>query len=94
MPDLYSNAKKSFFRNLSNVGYINVQDNLLQTFRQILNDSEVNINRLYEFMCSMATTVPIQEEDFVWPHFKFNVNFQIKQHQMKSKNFLIQQKIL
>ena len=94
MPDLYSNAKKSFFRNLSNIVYINVQDNLLQTFRQILNDSEVNINRLYEFMCSMATTVPIQEEDFVWPHFKFNVNFQIKQHQMKSKNFLIQQKIL
>ena len=94
MPDLYSNAKKSFFRNLSNVGYINVQDNLLQTFRQILNDNEININRLYEFMCSTTTTVSIQEEDFVLPHFKFKINFQIEEHQMKSKNILIQQKIL
>ena len=53
-PHLYSKAKKSFVRNLSYVGYINVQDNLLQTFRQILNNNEININRLYEFNLSVV----------------------------------------
>ena len=46
MPDLYRNVKKSFVRNLLYVGYINVRDNLLQTFRQILNDNKTKINRL------------------------------------------------
>ena len=64
-PHLYRKAKKSFVRNLSYVGYINVQDNLLQTFRQILNNNEININRLYEFKCSKKTTVPIQEQDLL-----------------------------
>ena len=72
-PHLYRKAKKSFVRNLSYVGYINVQDNLLQTFRQILNNNEININRLYEFKCSKKTTVPIQEQDFASPDFKFKV---------------------
>ena len=67
--------QKTFVRNLSYVDYINVQDNLLQTFRQILNDNEININRLYEFECSTTTTVAIQEEDFVLPDFKFKVEF-------------------
>ena len=42
-PDLYSNANKSFDRNLSYVCYIIVQDNLFQTFRQILENNEINI---------------------------------------------------
>ena len=62
-PDLYSNANKSFVRIALYVGYINVPDNLFQTFRQILNDNEININRLYECKCSTLTTVEIQEED-------------------------------
>ena len=33
MPDLYTNAIKSFVRNISYVGFIKVKDNLLQTFR-------------------------------------------------------------
>ena len=53
-PHLYRKAKKSFVRNLSYVGYINVKDNLLQTFRQILNNNEININRLYEFNLSVV----------------------------------------
>ena len=57
------------------VGYINVQDNLLQNFRQILNDNEIDINRLHEFKCSTTTTVAIHEEDFVLPDFKFKVEF-------------------
>ena len=48
-PDLYSNANKSFVRNLSYVCYIIVQDNLFQTFRQILENNEIKINRLYDF---------------------------------------------
>ena len=52
------------------VGYINVQD-----FRQILNDNEIDINRLHEFKCSTTTTVAIQEENFVLPDFKFKVEF-------------------
>ena len=75
------------------VGYINVQDNLLQTFRQILNDNEININRLYEFECSTTTTVAIQEEDFVLPDFKFKVEFSDWTASDKVKKFLIQQKI-
>ena len=67
--------QKTFVRNLSYVDYINVQDNLLQTFRQILNDNEINIIRLYEFECSTTTMVAIQEEDFVLPDFKFKVEF-------------------
>ena len=67
--------QKTFVRNLSYVDYINVQDNLLQTFRQILNDNEINIIRLYEFECSTTTMVVIQEEDFVLPDFKFKVEF-------------------
>ena len=74
-PDPYSNASKLFVRNLSHVGYINVQDNLLETFRQILNDNEITINRLNEFACSATTTVAIQEEDFVLPDLKFKVEF-------------------
>ena len=75
MPDHYNNANKSFVRNLSYVGYINVQDNLLQTFRQILNSNEININRLYELECSTTMAVTVQEEDFVLPDFKFKVEF-------------------
>ena len=74
-PDLYSNANKSFIRKLFYVGYINVQENLIQTFRQILNDNKISINRLYEFKCSSSTTVAIQEKDFVLPDFKFKVEF-------------------
>ena len=75
MPDHYNNANKSFVRNLSYIGYINVQDNLLQTFRQILNSNEININRLYELECSTTMAVTVQEEDFVLPDFKFKVEF-------------------
>ena len=64
-PDLYSNATKSFVRNSWYIGYINVPDNLFLTFRQILNDNEININRLYECKCSTLTTVEIQEEDLL-----------------------------
>ena len=60
MPDLYSKANKSFVRNLSHVGYINVQDNFLQTFRQILNNNEININRLYEFNLSVVKRQQLQ----------------------------------
>ena len=74
-PDLYTNAVKSFVRNISYVGYIKVKDNLLQTFRQKLNDPDLNWNRLYKFKCGRTTTVAIQKEDFVLPNLKFKVEF-------------------
>ena len=75
MPGLYTNANKSFVRNISYDGFINVKDNLLQTFRQKLNDPDLNLNRLYEFKCSRTTTVAIQKKDFALPNFKFKVKF-------------------
>lgn len=69
--DLYSNAEKSFVRNFSYVGYINVQDNLLQTFRQILIDNEININRLYEFeySCSIVDNNRYSGRGFCFARF-------------------------
>ena len=75
MPGLYTNANKSFVRNISYDGFINVKDNLLQAFRQKLNEPDLNLNRLYKFKCNRATTVTIQKEDFVLPNFKFKVEF-------------------
>lgn len=66
---------KSFVRNISYVGYIKVKDNILQTFRQKLNDPDLNWNRLYKFKCGRTTTVAIQKEDFVLPNLKFKVEF-------------------
>ena len=85
-PDLYSNANKFFVGNLLYAGYINVQDNL-QTFRQILNDNEININRLYEFKCSTSATVTIQEEDFVLPGVKSKVEFSHRTASDEGKKF-------
>ena len=95
-PDLYSNANKSFVRNLSYVCYIIVQDNLFQTFRQILDNNEIKINRLYDFECSMTTTVTIQEEDFLLLDFKFKVEFsdrtvsdEVKKYFDSTENILV-----
>ena len=75
MPNLYTSANKFFVRNISYDGFINVKDNLLQAFRQKLNEPDLNLNRLYKFKCNRATTVTIQKEDFVLPNFKFKVEF-------------------
>ena len=95
-PDLYSNANKSFVRSLSYVCYIIVQDNLFQTFRQILGNNEIKINRLYDFECSMTTTVTIQEEDFLLLDFKFKVEFsdrtvsdEVKKYFDSTENILV-----
>ena len=74
-PDLYKRAKQSFVRNLKEVGFLRVEDSPLETFRQMLNGNELNISRLYEFKCSIPTTVAIQEEDFVLPNFKCKAEF-------------------
>ena len=73
--DLYTKANKFFVINISYVGFINVKDNLLQAFRQKLNDPDLNLNRLYEFKCNRTTAVTIQKEDFVLPNFKFKAEF-------------------
>ena len=65
----------SFVRNLEEIGFIRVQDNLLQAFRKKLNDPDLNINALYEFECDTSTTLSFQKEDFVLPNFKLKVEF-------------------
>ena len=63
----------SFVRNLEEIGFIRVRDNLLQAFRKKLNDPDLNINALYEFECDTSTTLSFQKEDFVLPNFKLKV---------------------
>ena len=64
-----------FIRNFKEIGFIRVQDNLLQTFRKELNDPDLKINALYEFECDTPTTLSFQKENFVLPDFKFKVEF-------------------
>ena len=64
-----------FVRNFKEIGFIRVQDNLLQTFRKELNDPDLKINALYEFECSTPTMLNFQKEDIVLSDFKFKVEF-------------------
>ena len=74
-PELYRDANMSFVRNLKEIGFIRVQDNLLQTFRKKLNDPDLNVNALYELERDTLTMLSFQKEDFVLPNFKFKVEF-------------------
>ena len=74
-PELYRDANMSFVRNLKKIGFIRVQDNLLQTFRKRLNDPDLNINALYKSECDTPIRLSFQKEDFVLPNFKFKGEF-------------------
>ena len=65
-----------------------VQDNLVQTFRQNLNDSELNLSRPYEFECGITTTVSFQKEDFILLDFKYKVEFADRTATDKVKKFV------
>ena len=65
----------SFARYLKKIEFIRVQDNLLQTFRKNINDSDLNINALFEFEYDTPTTLSFQKQDFVLPNLKFKVEF-------------------
>ena len=57
------------------IGFIRVQDSLLETFRKKLNDPDLNIKALYEFECDMLTMLRFQKKNFVLPNFMFKVEF-------------------
>ena len=56
-PELYRDAKKSFVRNLREIGLYRVPFNLLQVFRNKLNDPHLNLNALYESECEKTTFI-------------------------------------
>ena len=68
-PELYRDAKKSFVRNLTEIGFYRVPSNLLQDFKYKLNDSYLNLNALYEFECEKTVVTSFKEDDFVLPKF-------------------------
>ena len=47
IPELYRDAKKSFVKNLTEIGFYRVPLNLLWDFRYKVNDPYLNINALY-----------------------------------------------
>ena len=53
--ELYRDANTSFVTNLKKIGFIRVQDNLVQTFRKKINDPDLNLNALSEFECDTPT---------------------------------------
>ena len=68
-PELYRNEKKSFVRNLTEIGLYRVPFNLLWVFRNKLNDPYLNLNALPEFECEKTIVTSFKEDDFVLPKF-------------------------
>ena len=68
-PELYRDAKKSFLRNLTEIGFYRVPFNLRRDFRYKLNDPYLNINALYEFERDKMVVTTFKEDDFDLPKF-------------------------
>ena len=47
-PEIYRDAKKSFVRNFTKIGFYRVSFHILQDFRYELKDPYLNLNALYE----------------------------------------------
>ena len=75
MPELYRDAKKSFVRNLTEIGFYRVPFNLLQDFKYKINDPYLNINALYEFQCDKMVVTTFEEDDFVL--LKFDLKLEL-----------------
>ena len=67
--ELYRDTKKSYVRNLTEIGFYRVPFNLLWDFRYKLDDPYLNINALYEFECDEMVVTTFKEDDFVLPKF-------------------------
>ena len=68
-PELCRDAKKSFVRNLTEIGLYRVQFNLLRVFKNKLNDPYLNLNALDEFECEKMVVTTFKQDDFVLPKF-------------------------
>ena len=68
-PESYRDAKKSFVRNLIEIGFYRVPFNLLRDFRYKLNDPYLNLNALHEFEYEKTVETSFKEDDFILPNF-------------------------
>ena len=87
MPELYRDAKKSFVRNLTEIGLYRVPFNLLWVFRNELNDPYLNLNALYESECDKKVATSFKEDDFVLPKFDLKLEFADRTVSDDVKNF-------
>ena len=87
MPELYRDAKKSFVRNLTEIGLYRVPFNLLWVFRNKLNDPYLNLNALYESECEKKVVTSFKEDDFVLPKFDLKLEFADRTVSDDVKNF-------
>ena len=74
-PELYSDAKKPFVKNLTGIGFYRVAFNLLQVFRNKLGDPYLNVNALHKFECEKMVVTIFKEDDFVL--LKFNIKLEL-----------------
>ena len=72
-PELYRDAKKSFVRILTEIGFYRVPFNVLRDFRYKLNDPCLNINALHEFECDKTVVITFKEDNFVLPKFELKL---------------------
>ena len=68
-PELCSEAKKSFVRNLTEIRFYRVLLNLLRDVRYKLDDLYLKMNALYEFECDKTVVTTFKVDDFVLPKF-------------------------
>ena len=68
-PELYKDAKKTFVRNRTEIGFCRVLFNLLRDFRFKLDNPYLNINALYEFEYDKTVVTTFKEDDFVLRKF-------------------------
>ena len=86
-PELYRGAKKSFVRNLTEIGFFRVPFNLLWDFRYKSDDPYLNISALYEFEYDKTVVTTFKEDDFVLP--KFDIKLELADQTVSDdlKNF-------
>ena len=63
-PEFYRDAKKSYVRNLTEIGFYKVPFDLLRKSRYKLNDHYLNLYALYEFECEKTVVTSFKEDDF------------------------------
>ena len=72
-PELYA-KNKSFLRDFTETGEVNVTSCMLTRFRTQLNDQNYSISKIYGFKNSFAFSQKVmKKDDFVLPDFKIDI---------------------
>ena len=72
-PELYA-KNKSFLRDSTKTGEVNVTSSMLTRFRTQLNDQNYSISKIYGFKNSFAFSQKVmKKDDFVLPDFKIDI---------------------